>query len=189
MCRHPYGAHWIHENDHCPNLVPNEFDYELLAIDEKEAAINDVTMNVTVTYAEFKRQHASLVEFWNDWYKSYAEASFPRLIVRFEDVVFHPKQITKTVCECAGGQLDPDRPFHFIVDSAKKGAAHGTEKTSYVDALIKYGTEEGRYKGFDADDLEYAREHLDPDLMRLFGYRYPPTSAAAAAGAEAAESK
>jgi hypothetical protein len=176
MCRHPYAADWVHEEDHCPNLLPNEYDYQLLAIDEKEAAMNGVTMNVTVKYAEFSRQHASLVEFWNDWYKAYAEASFPRLIVRFEDVVFHPKQITKTVCECAGGQLDPDRPFKFIVDSAKKGAAHGTEKTSYVDALIKYGTEEGRYEGFDGDDLEYAREHLDPDLMRLFGYRYPPPS-------------
>lgn len=134
-------------------------------------------MNVTVTYAEFSQRHASLVEFWNDWYKAYVQASFPRLIVRFEDVVFHPKLITQTVCECAGGQINPTgKPFTFIVDSAKKGAAHGKEKTSYVDALVKYGTEAGRYEGFEAADLEYARKHLDPDLMRLFGYHYPPPS-------------
>lgn len=176
MCRHPYAADWIHDPDHCPNLLPNEIDLNLMSMEEKDAISTGVTMNVTVTYAEFTRQHATLVEFWNDWYKAYVEAPFPRLIVRFEDVVFHPKQITKTVCECAGGILDPSRPFRYIVDSAKKGAAHGTEKTSYVDALIKYGTEEGRYKGFEPEDLEYAREQLDPDLMRLFGYSYPPLS-------------
>ena len=26
MCRHSYEARWRHTNDHCPNLVPNEFD-------------------------------------------------------------------------------------------------------------------------------------------------------------------
>lgn len=177
MCRHSYGAEWPHDPEHCPNLVPNEVDRQLLATGHRRRhpVAGAATVNVTVTYAEFDRQHASLVEFWNDWYRAYVQASFPRLIVRFEDVVFHPKLITKTICECAGGQVNPDdRPFTFIVDSAKKGSAHGKEKTSYVDALVKYGSEAGRYTGFDAADLEYARQHLDPDLMRLFGYHYPP---------------
>jgi hypothetical protein len=175
MCRHPYGADWPHAPEHCPNLIPNEIDRTLL-LDAKKYGTGINTMNVTVKYAEFRQHHASLVEFWNDWYKSYVQASFPRLIVRFEDVVFHPKQITKTVCECAGGQLNPGKPFRYIVDSAKKGAAHGAQKTSYVDALVKYGTEAGRYTGFEQADLEYAGKHLDPDLMRLFGYHYPPVS-------------
>jgi hypothetical protein len=170
MCRHSYGAEWIHDPAHCPNLVPNEIDEQFLEANQLPIPS---TMNVSVYYADFVRQHNSLVEFWNDWNRAYVDASFPRLMVRFEDIVFHPKQITKTVCECAGGLLYSNKPFKYVVESAKKGAAHGSEKTSYVDALVKYGTETGRYTGFTKDDLQYAQENLDPDLMRLFGYHYP----------------
>jgi hypothetical protein len=171
MCRHSYGATWLHDPTHCPNLVPNEVDEQLFDANDVPKTL---TMNVTVEYAQFSRQHATLAEFWNDWNRAYVEASFPRLMVRFEDIVFHPKQITRTVCECAGGKIHENRPFIYVVDSAKKGQAHGKEKTSYVDALVKYGTEVGRYTGFTKADLEYAQKHLDPDLMRLFGYHYPP---------------
>lgn len=173
MCRHSYGANWPHDAAHCPNLVPNEIDTALLAEKKK---VPGHSMNVEVKYAEFRQHHDSLAGFWNDWYNDYVKAPFPRLIVRFEDIVFHPKQVTKTVCECAGGEMNRHRPFQYIVDSAKKGAAHGKDKTSYVDALVKYGTETGRYKGFEPADLEYARRHLDPNLMRLFGYHYPPAA-------------
>jgi hypothetical protein len=97
-------------------------------------------------------------------------------MVRFEDLVFFPQQVTQTVCECAGGELNPHKPFRFIVDSAKRGdAAHGklSERTTYLDALIKYGTERGRYKGFRREDLAYVRQHLDPHLMELFQYKFP----------------
>ena len=171
MCRHSYGAHWKHDPQHCPNLVPNAIDEALLEMEEPES-VSSTTIPVTVQYAEFSRNHSSLVGFWNDWNRAYAQAPFPRLMVRFEDLIFHPQQITSAVCTCAGGE-PAAAPFVYVVDSAKKGAAHGTQKTSYVDALVQYGTEVGRYTGFTSDDLRYAQEHLDPDLMRLFGYRYP----------------
>jgi len=131
---------------------------------------------VQVTYAEFRQHHASLASFWNDWYQDYMNATFPRILVRFEDLIFHPKQVTKTVCECAGGVLDDDHPFKYIVDSAKHGNAHGKQRTSYIDALIKYGTEQGRYQGFEKADLEHARQHLDARLMKVFHYHYSPES-------------
>lgn len=69
------------------------------------------------------------------------------------------------------------QPFHYIVDSAKKGdGAHGKERTSYVDALVKYGTEKGRYKGMTGEDLQFAKTNLDPALMKMFGYPYPSAS-------------
>jgi hypothetical protein len=47
-------------------------------------------------------------------------------MVRFEDLVFHPRETTQKVCECAGGQLMRKNKFIYIVDSAKKGVgAHG----------------------------------------------------------------
>ena len=168
MCRHEYGAQWKHSEEHCPNLVPNVVD-----IAQGWANETDEAIPVQVKYKEFTNHHESLVDFWNSWYQDYIKADWPRLLVRFEDLVFHPRKVTQTVCECAGGEMNKV-PFKYIVDSAKKGAgAHGKERTSYVDALVKYGTEKGRYKGMDPADLAFARQHLDPELMKLFGYPYP----------------
>jgi hypothetical protein len=112
---------------------------------------------------------------WNDWNLQYADAKWPRLMVRFEDLVFFPKQVTRTVCECAGGELNKE-PFHYVTESAKHGtSAHGklSVRTTYVDALVKYGTERGRYDGYEPGDLRYAARHLDRELMRLFHYKSP----------------
>ena len=156
MCRHKYAASWPKDRlnaAHCPNLL-----------DEKNQSVP-----VKIKYAEFDRHHKSLVAFWNDWYGPYFEAKFPHLIIRFEDLIYYPHRVVQTVCECAGGQLR--NKFHYIVDSAKKGdAAHGAVKTSYLDALIRYGTKKGRYKGFQPRDLEFAGAHLNPNMMRLLGY-------------------
>ena len=167
MCRHPYGAHWHHNKTHCPNLIPNQFD-----LDTYPTLTAGEPVKVHVKYAEFSHHHESMAHFWNSYYQAYVDAPFPRLIVRFEDLIFHPKKVTKIACECAGGQLNK-HPFRYQVESAKKGIAHGKEKTSYVDALIKYGTEHGRYKGYEEADLDFAKDHLDSHLMEIFGYKYP----------------
>jgi hypothetical protein len=169
MCRIPYGARWRHKKFHCPNLIPNKMDLDVFKSLEANKPVK-----VYVKYSEIIQHHDSILHFWNDWYRDYLNAKWPRLIVRMEDLVFHPKEVTKVVCECAGGQLNNGQ-FQFVVDSAKKGeAAHGKVRTSYVDALIRYGTEKGRYNGFEEADIEFARENLDPALMQAFGYKVSP---------------
>lgn len=169
MCRHNYGAHWNYTVSHCPNLVPNRRD-----IREFPWLKGEDSVPVEVHYKDFEREHASLVHFYNDWYNLYMNATFPRLLVRFEDLIFHPKQVTKTVCECAGGELNKGK-FQYIKNSAKKGIGeHGKHRTNYMEALKKYGTEAGRYDRFEKADLAFANEHLDPKLMELFGYKYAP---------------
>lgn len=102
----------------------------------------------------------------------YVKAKFPYLLVRFEDLIYHPKHVVQTVCQCAGGELNHG-DFHYVTDSAKKGdAAHGKVKTGYLDALIRYGHKEGRTAGMEEADLQYARDHLDARLMELFQYPY-----------------
>lgn len=172
MCRIHYKAFWAHDNKsehkHCPNLVPSDYDRKQFPwLDDK----NHVP--VRVKYPEFVQHHDSLVGFWNDWYNAYVKASYPRLVVRFEDLVFHAKQVTTQVCHCAGG--DMKKKFTYIVDSAKKGeAAHGPKeaRTSFVDAMIRYGKDDGRLDSMTPDDLEYARSNLDPKLMEFFNYQY-----------------
>jgi hypothetical protein len=131
---------------------------------------------VSVRYADFNRHHKSLIGMWNDWYNEYKNVSFQRLFVRYEDLLFHPKAVAETVCHCAGGTMNRGK-FQYVVDSAKKGiGAHGSVRTGYVDAIIKYGSDRSRYKGYYPEDLVYTRENLDPILMEEFGYQYHPES-------------
>lgn len=161
MCRHDYAARWHRDAKHplhCPNLVYPS---------------NTSSVSVKVYYKDFILHHNSLIQFWNDWYNDYINAKFPRLIIRYEDLIFHPKTITKLVCKCAGGDMKyNDNNFIYITDSAKKGKAHGSEKTGYIDALIKYGTEYGRYDGYYNEDLIHTKDNLDSNLMKLFKYKY-----------------
>eukprot|EP00977_Amphora_coffeiformis_P017603 scaffold5828_cov168-Amphora_coffeaeformis.AAC.6 len=102
----------------------------------------------------------------------YIDAKFPFVTVRFEDLIYHPKRVVQTVCECAGGQLNHGK-FKYVTDSAKKGeGAHGKDRTGYIQALSRYGRKEGRTTGMEGADLEYAKKHLDQHLMNLFGYLY-----------------
>ncbi|CAJ1965928.1 unnamed protein product [Cylindrotheca closterium] len=153
MCRHHYAARWPHTENHCPDFtLPN--------------------IKAVVHYAEMSKSHDSILHLWNDWYTEYRTATFPHLIVRFEDLVFHPEDVTKQVCECAGGQMRKDKKFIYIVDSAKKGlAAHGKNRTGYVDAIVKYGSAARRYDGYEyKEDLEYIRKNVDPELMKAMQY-------------------
>jgi hypothetical protein len=156
MCRHHYAAHFPHMgNSHCPDFsLPN--------------------LSAAVHYAEMTKEHESILHLWNDWYTEYRTAQFPYLFVRFEDLVFHPKEVTKKVCECTGGEMKGDGKFIYIVDSAKKGEhAHGTDRTGYVDAIVKYGSPKRRYDHYKyKEDLAYIRDHVDPTLMEIM--QYPP---------------
>lgn len=161
MCHHPYAAKWEHAEEHCPDFSVSKLE-------------------TTVKYAEFKRKHKSILDLWNDYYRDYLEVSWPRLIVRIEDLIFHPEKVTTKVCECAGGSMRPDGKFKFIVNSAKKGTqAHGKQRTGMVDAIIKYGSEKKRYESFiSPKDLEYIRDNVDPELLRLMNYSPPDPSRA-----------
>ena len=119
MCRHTYTAHFPHTSKHCPDFSFSD-------------------LKTSVKYNGFWRHHDSIVHMWNSYYTEYKEAEFPRLIVRYEDLIFHPELTTKTVCECAGGSMRKDGRFKYIVDSAKKGPnAHGKVRTGYAESLVK----------------------------------------------------
>lgn len=156
MCHHHYAATWEHTQEHCPDF-----------------SLGDLA--TMVKYAEFRKEHESILHLWNDYYQEYLDVSFPRLIVRIEDLIFHPEIVTKSVCECAGGSMRDDGKFKYILNSAKRGEhAHGKERTGFVDAIIKYGSEKKRYESYKtAFDLEYIRDHVNHQLMNLLGYNYP----------------
>jgi hypothetical protein len=156
MCRHKYTAIWggFKEKDHCPNFLRRN-------------------LQMKVRYDKIFREYESVLHLWNDYYNEYIGTNIPFLLVRFEDLVFHAEETTRKVCECGGGMIFTKK-FRYIVNSAKKGAsAHGkmSDRTGYVDALVKYGHIDKRYKDWDsAEDLKYARDHIDANLMERMHY-------------------
>jgi hypothetical protein len=137
---------------------------------------NSTVVPVYVRYKLGNITHTSLAHMWNEWYRDYYDAQFPRIMVRFEDLIFHAKEVITKVCRCGGGDMEDE--FQYIVDSAKKGGdnIHGSDRTNYLDAMIKYGSAEHhaqRTKGMTSEDKDYARQAFDSELMEAFGYRFP----------------
>mmetsp|Transcript_13908 Transcript_13908/g.20528 ORF Transcript_13908/g.20528 Transcript_13908/m.20528 type:complete len:426 (+) Transcript_13908:102-1379(+) len=162
MCKNHYTAYWPH-NEHgmCPHLF-NPKKKELVPVEIK--------------YDGSKVQHTSLADLWNTWYQDYIlNSSFPFLVVRFEDLQFYAKNVTTQICHCAGGLIRDDRPFTYIINSAKQGPGHGKqeERTGMVDAWIKYGQPMPPQNGFNDADYETAKQELDASIMQRFKYRHP----------------
>jgi len=118
MCANHYAARWHYTLEHCPNLVPNEYDYKLFPYSGKNIPVRlDFDGNVNIT------SYDSLAHVWSEWYRQYVYGvDYPRIIVRYEDLMYYPRELTQQVCECAGGvPLEEDGKFTFLVDSAKWG--------------------------------------------------------------------
>jgi hypothetical protein len=174
MCKHPYTAKWTRGKDHCPGLVPT--------LQEKAHGHDGSdTLNVTVKYKEMA-YFDSLADYWTEWYEQYLHADYPRLMVRFEDLQFHAREMVDAICQCAGAvPRDKAGGFSYVVDSAKSfGPGHGSNqlpKTNMVSAMIKYGSDEHRLDGLTKEDMEFAATHLSPELMKLFDYNIPDVPA------------
>jgi len=164
MCKHPYEARWQHKYSQlCPNLAHDKL-------------LNDGQPDMVSVHLKYKppAEFKSLAHFWGEYYKQYLEADYPRLIVRFEDIQFHAKELIETVCQCAGAvPRNDDAVFRFVVDSAKWGAAHKSE-TNMISAMIKYGSDKNRFTGMKESDFLVARKVFTPEIMELFGYEMPP---------------
>jgi hypothetical protein len=163
MCKQGYGARWNHNSEkHCPNLVPNEYDRKRFK-KLRNASSVPVWMGLSPKKGPSWR---SLIHLWNDWYEGYLEADFPRLIIRFEDTLFHGKEVMKQICQCGGAQ-QPSQ-FSYVVDEAKD---HRGAQNNMVSAIIKYGTDTWRYHNMTDEDLLFAHQSLNPELMKAFHYQ------------------
>jgi hypothetical protein len=167
MCRQNYGAQWFHSSEHCPNLVPNHVDYKLYNFPKG-------TIPVRIKYDFGVRKWDSLAHLWSSWYQQYyKDADYPRLVVRFEDFIFYPKQVTQQICTCAGGTTRDDQNFKYQVESAKHGPGHGTARTSWVSAMVRYGSAErrDRLKGMTQEDVQLADDTFDLEMMQALSYQ------------------
>lgn len=167
MCKSPYETRWKHSAGHCPNLVPNQFELKRFPVLQGHK-----TVPVRVFFSENQTIYwDSLVSFYNEWYRLYYDVQYPRLIVRFEDLLFAPEELLQAIADCAGADLAST--IAYKTESSKE---HGSQ-TNLVGAMIKTGTGAGRFNNMTKDDLDYVEQFIDKELMTTFDYM-PSVSAA-----------
>ena len=164
FCRHWYGSRWIRPPNHCPNLVPiNQSEKQLL--DSKHQS----TYEVTLRYKQDWVTYSSMVDLWNTWYNDYVyQVNFPRLIIRFEDILFNIETIVSEICECVGGEMEPQ--FQYTTESAKEADYGHKGSSNLLQSIIKYGNTKNRFKDFTEEDKNFAMENLENSLMEDFHY-------------------
>eukprot|EP00591_Stephanopyxis_turris_P012396 CAMPEP_0195529574 /NCGR_PEP_ID=MMETSP0794_2-20130614/32172_1 /TAXON_ID=515487 /ORGANISM="Stephanopyxis turris, Strain CCMP 815" /LENGTH=438 /DNA_ID=CAMNT_0040660897 /DNA_START=236 /DNA_END=1552 /DNA_ORIENTATION=- len=203
MCRNPYSVSWLHRSDQCPQLssvkdklkrTKNMARRGIYEHTLKESAnnihresnndgdgkIERQEIPVHVNYnATLKVTYSSLVGLWNDWYREWNDVTFPRLIIRYEDLLFHPEKVTTQICTCAGGEMkvggankrnSPTESFKPVAQGAK---THGGQ-SGLTAAIIRYGDLTKRVKGYSDYDLKHASMTLDSELLQKFQYPLPP---------------
>ena len=106
----------------------------------------------------------SLVDLWSTWYGIYYNATYPHLIIRFEDMLLQAPAVLAKVAECVGGQVR--EPIQYQRGSAK---AHGSH-TDFLKAILKSADSEKRRHSLQPRDLAYAKSKLRPDLLEAFEY-------------------
>lgn len=165
MCGLPYLAEWKRgAKKRCPNLVPTKQEKSLPEFQ------NLTSFNITVHFnIDHTEEYDSLTDYWSDWNRQWFEADFPRLIVRFEDTLYHAEKVFEKITECTGQRMSHD--FQYVIDSMKAS----TKASDFTSALIKYGKHEGRLAGWSEEDLDYSTRSLDEELMTYFHYPFAPS--------------
>lgn len=80
-------------------------------------------------------------------------------------MIFLPELLTKLVCECAGGNL---REYFYLLETRKEWTSdHVT-----ADTMVEYGSPNITFHLTNID-LDYAKQHLDRELMSMHGYHHP----------------
>jgi hypothetical protein len=157
QCKASYHANWTRGIDErCPDLIPT--------IEERRIA----------NFQNFTAHYDSIAGMWSDWNGLYLNAKFPRLVIRFEDTIFHLETVMKKVSECVG--IPMDGPLKYHLDSSK----HLRSSADFVSAMSRYGKAEGRYDGFSVQERKYLQTALDPQLMQIFRYPQIPLDQTAA---------
>ncbi|CAM9258168.1 unnamed protein product, partial [Chrysoparadoxa australica] len=110
MCRARYDVHFgkdLEDPSHCPQLVKPDGD----------VVASNVAYNVAWKRTGNIIEYDSLVDVWNTWYEEWLDAQFPRLMVRFEDLLFHQEEMVREICTCSGGSMIEE--FQAVAEQAK----------------------------------------------------------------------
>eukprot|EP00590_Aulacoseira_subarctica_P005511 CAMPEP_0172423956 /NCGR_PEP_ID=MMETSP1064-20121228/19674_1 /TAXON_ID=202472 /ORGANISM="Aulacoseira subarctica , Strain CCAP 1002/5" /LENGTH=395 /DNA_ID=CAMNT_0013165595 /DNA_START=269 /DNA_END=1456 /DNA_ORIENTATION=+ len=173
LCRNRYAADWEFTMEHCPNLIPNSVDkyYGFVKDEEHEKHLTQHGIPLKFEYRLDTVEYSNMAEAWNTWNGDYLNAEFPRLILRFEDLMLHAKSVITDICHCFGGTLDDETNFHYITGSAKSEQhGHANFTAGLKDALLHYTNSSNRLKAFTKDDVIFANTKLNVTMMKMLSY-------------------
>jgi len=172
QCKASYDVHWVHlgNKGRCPRLVPTDVDRKKFILRHDGSTFKIQVQQYQMYYRQ-RDFYDSLADYWSQWNNQYMNADFPRLIIRFEDTLFHAETIVEAISECVGQPVK--KPYKYFLDPAKN---HGHSR-DFVTAMSSAGSHQGqRPASLTLGDLEYARKALDPELMQIFHYGHPEVS-------------
>lgn len=169
MCKVHYNAEWEQigserSGGHCPNLVPTENEKAVLG----NSTIETYEVRVRLHGNHYDR-YESLADLWSKWNRLYYDAAYPRLIIRFEDTLFHAEKVVQSISECTGLPLRNAR-FQYHVEASKKLRSCN----DFTSAVAKYGKLDGRHAGLRPLDKQYLQTALDSEILEVFGYQQVP---------------
>lgn len=123
----------------------------------------------------------SLVDLWHDYYSSYWNTDAPRLMVRFEDTIFHLAQVMESIRQCVNGTYtNPNQTVAPIQESAKAHGARekGGGKAGFLKILYRVASPSARIQDLEDLELEYTADFMKRwELFQKFGYAPPPRTA------------
>jgi hypothetical protein len=163
QCREPYDAEfYIGESEKdrlsCPTFVLNN----------DEGPTNRVTLFTDQMGFSTVESFNSLVEMWTSYTQAYLDASFPRLITRYEDWLLFPEQLVELISECTGAPL-ASMAFERVADEARPWGPRRSNEV-LTEALQKLGEMDSLFETRSQDDQAYIAEHLDVKLLDMLGY-------------------
>ena len=111
----------------------------------------------------------SLIDYWKEWNDKYYKAKYPRIMIRYEDLLFHLDETITKVCTCAGGTMKgtPKLPEK----SAKSYRGNKHKGNGLVAAIAKAANMNLRLSKMTSEDIAYADKVLQStELLDVFGY-------------------
>ncbi len=126
-----------------------------------------------------KNNYTSLAHMFMDWYMPYfQERQYKRLMIRFEDLVYRPKEVITKVCECAGGTIKGFKgKFLYKTTTSNKGQGHG-KRSDLLSAFAKYGQPLSEfYEQYDPNDRDVVKQVFydttgeEKEILKTFRYK------------------
>jgi hypothetical protein len=157
MCATPYAVSWNRTSKTtCPDLS------------------QPVRANVHQT-----QEYSSLLHYWNEWNGGYFHANtttFPRLMIRLEDLVYFPKPTLNTICDCVGGQFlwIPEllsRKHGGLVGKRGNGNAQQQQHHPLIQAWQRHANLRATMSQMDRQDQTATQDIMDFQLLHGLGYR------------------
>jgi hypothetical protein len=191
MCRHKYKAQggWL-KGDICPNFFESErsdvwFRYTST---KKGTDLKGLQLESYQKFMGGFRGYPSLLHMWRDWYQAYFNYSTPRLMVRYEDLLFNQNQTLHEICACAGGRMsestrttaDSSKDDHSKAESSDRDSSLRRYKSakSRVTKCKRIGELKDLASTSLCNDTAYTHQDLDyvnkspgvQELMNAFKY-------------------